>query len=174
MGKFDAFSGYFDGYLKEVSGQKLLPMLEDQLTSWPNFLERISEEDSLFRYAEGKWSIREIAGHINDTERIMTYRALSFARGEKQKLPGYDEDPYVAAGNFDRIPLADLSLEWQHIRKSTILFFAQLSNNELERVAYFSGTSLSVEGLAYLMAGHIGHHKKILEQRYLSALQGYA
>ena len=130
-------------------------------------LATIGEERSHYRYAPNKWSVKEVVGHLADSERIMSYRALSFARGEKRDLPGYEQDDYAATGRFDARPLADLMQEFAVIRASTIAMFRGFDDGMLRACGSASGCSFTVRALAYVICGHEIHHKKILRERYL-------
>lgn len=165
--RFSKYNGYFNGYIQRVCDQDLLVLLDEQRVQWSVYLEELPLEKWDYRYAEGKWSIKEMVGHINDTERIMSYRALSFARGEKQALPGYDENNYVDVANFADRSIESLIAEWEQIRMSTLMFFAHCSEEELQSEGIFSGEKLNVEGIGYLIGGHIHHHKEVIRNRYL-------
>lgn len=165
--RFSKYDGYFNGYIQRVSDQDLLVMLDEQRVQWSIYMEELPIEKWDYRYDEGKWSIKQMIGHINDTERIMCYRALSIARNEKQALPGYDENQYVDAANFDERSIESLIAEWEQIRMSTLMFFAHCSDEELQREGTFSGSQLNVEGIGYLIGGHIHHHKEVIRNRYL-------
>lgn len=127
----------------------------------------ISEEKSLHRYAPGKWSVKEVLGHVIDAERIFTYRALRFARNDHTPLAGFDQDPYIAAANFDARPWSDFVEEFEHVRRSTVLFFRGLTPEQALRCGVASEASVSVRALGYIIAGHELHHVKILRDRYL-------
>src|SRR5260370_27943630 len=117
------YQPYYGKYIALVQGDDLTGALERQLGDSLALLRGIRDDKSLHRYAPDKWSIKEMLGHIIDTERIFTHRALRFARNDKTPLPGFDQDPYVAAGGFDERAWSDLIAEFEHVRRSTILFF---------------------------------------------------
>ncbi len=127
---------------------------------------QFSEQQSLFRYEEGKWSIKELLGHMIDTEQIMSYRALSFYRGEKQSLAGFDENEYVREANFDAIPYSDLLERYEIIRKSSVALFKTFDAGQTSKTGQASGREMSVRALVYMIAGHEIHHWNILEERY--------
>ena len=128
---------------------------------------RISESKSLYRYEPGKWSIKEVLGHLIDAERIFTYRALRFARGDKTPLSGFDQDPYVAAGGFDARPWSELVAEFEHVRRSTSLFFRGLKPEDGLRSGPANNAEVTVRALGYIIAGHELHHGGILREKYL-------
>jgi len=132
-----------------------------------NFFKNISQEKLHFRYAEGKWTPIEILGHIIDTERILLYRALSIARGEKQSLLGFNEENYVKATNFDKKSLRSLLQQFKAQRKSTVLFFKSLGKRELGRMGKANQMPTNARVLAWFLAGHELHHLNILKERYL-------
>lgn len=119
-----------------------------------------------FRYAEGKWSAKEVVGHMIDTERILAYRLLCFARGEQQSLPGFDQDAFVAAGGFARRSLADLADEFRLVRLSTLALLQSLPEASLERQGQMDGECVGVKAMAYLIPGHAAHHMQVLKERY--------
>src|SRR5579871_1012493 len=128
---------YYGKYVSLVPGKHLTATLEAQAGQSLESLRGISEEKSLHRYEPGKWSIKEVLGHVIDAERIFTYRALRFARNDQTPLAGFEQDPYVAAANFDARHWRDLVAEFEHVRRSTILFFSGLTPEQANR----SGTA---------------------------------
>src|SRR5271154_2001246 len=127
------YQSYYGRYISLVPGHDLTKTLDTQLAQSLPILDTIEEQKSLYRYAPGKWSIKEVLGHLIDAERIFTYRALRFARRDPTPLPGFDQDPYVAAANFDSRPWDDSIAEFEHVRRSTILFFRALTPGDLLR-----------------------------------------
>lgn len=121
----------------------------------------------MHRYEPGKWSIKELLGHLIDSERIFTYRALRFARNDHAPLSGFDQDPYVAEANFDQRPWSELVAEFEHLRRSTILFFRGLKPESETRFGVANNASITVRALGYAIAGHELHHMRILREKYL-------
>ena len=142
------------------------------LLSRKNFdmLESVSEQQSNHRYAPGKWSIKQIIGHMADHERIMMYRALRFSRKDKTALPGYEQDLFVENGGFDDFLFTDLVQDFRNVRNSTISFMTMLSDDQLRYAGSASGQQLSVEDVLKATAGHEIHHINILKERYLRNL----
>lgn len=161
------YQSYYGRYISLVPGQDLIQTLDQQTASTLPVFGAISEEKSLYRYAPGKWSVKEVLGHLIDAERIFTYRALRFARKDPTPLHGFDQDPFVEAANFDSHPWSDLIAEFEHVRRSTILFFRALSPEDLLRFGTASGNAITVRALGYIVAGHELHHLAILRDRYL-------
>jgi len=156
----------FENYMKLIGERDVLSVLKDQTQQ--AFWHKIPNEKEHFRYAEGKWTVKEVFGHVLDCERIMAYRALSLARGEKQPLPGFDEDAYVAHAHFSERTLDSLAMEMHFVRASTIMLFASLREEDLLRKGVVNGKEISVRALAYVIAGHELHHIRILSERYLN------
>lgn len=161
------FQPYYGRYIALVTGHDLTATLEAQTVQTLPLLRGIHDEKSLHRYAAGKWSVKEVLGHLIDAERIFTYRALRFARNDQTPLPGFDQDPYVASGHFDSRPWNDLIAEFEHVRRSTILFFGSLTEEEAARSGVASENPITVRALGYIIAGHELHHMEILKERYL-------
>ena len=167
----DEYAPYFGRYIEQVGDGDVLEILRRQAGETAALLAGLSERDAGYRYGEGKWSIKEVVGHVADTERVMVYRAVCFARGEAAPLPGFDENAYVANAKFGARPLADLAAEFQAVRAATIPFFRGLDGEELVRRGSANNRPYSVRAVAYIVAGHERHHRTILEERYLPGLK---
>jgi hypothetical protein len=161
------YQSYYGKYISLVQGDDLTATLDQQLTDSLATLSRISEAQSLHRYEPGKWSIKEVVGHLIDSERIFTYRALRFARNDHTPLSGFDQDPYVIAGNFNDRPWSELVAEFEYVRRSTILFFRGLKPEAERRPGVANNAPITVRALGYVIAGHELHHMGILRERYL-------
>jgi DinB superfamily len=159
------YQSYYGRYISLVPGPDLVQTLDLQIAHTLPVLRAITEEKSLYRYAPGKWSIKEVLGHLIDAERIFTYRALRFARKDPTPLPGFDQDPYVEAAHFDSRAWNDLVAEFEHVRRSTILFFRALTPDDLLRSGTASGNAVTVRALGYITAGHELHQIAILRDR---------
>jgi len=162
----DEFAPYYATYINTVS-ENVLGELEHQVTSFPKFLKLIPDEKAYYAYAEGKWTIKEVVGHMIDTERIMAYRALRIARNDQTPLASFEEDHYVANASFNDRSLQDLSEEFAALRASNVYFFKSLSNLVYDRMGTASGKAVSVRALLYIIVGHVNHHWRIIEERYL-------
>ena len=163
------YAPYYGRYIALVSGGDVLAALRAQADDTLALLRTVPESRAGFRYAPGKWSVRELVGHIVDTERIFSYRALRFARNDRTPLPGYDENEYVRHASFDERTLADLAAEFRGVRDSTLFLFGHLSREAWGRRGAANDSEVSVRGLAYIIAGHELHHRGILRDRYLSS-----
>jgi hypothetical protein len=157
---------HFERYVSLVSGDDLLRLLENQERTVRDALRAISDQQAGARYAPGKWSVREVLGHIVDTERIFGCRALCIARGEAQSLPGFDENAYAAAAGHDAFPLAELAEEFVDLRRSHILMFRHLDPTAWHQSGLVNNKPMSVRAMAFIMAGHVRHHTLILAERY--------
>ena len=157
---------YFARYIQLVPETEILPALEAQMDVTSKFLHSIDEERASYRYAEGKWTIKQVVGHVGDAERIFAYRALAIARGEKNPLPGFDEDTYVRQGEFDSWKFADLVDGLGITRRSNILMFRNLAADAWDRRGVASDSPATVRALAYTLLGHERHHLKVLSERY--------
>jgi hypothetical protein len=157
---------YYCRYVDLVAPGDILGTLASQIDGNLAELRRVSEADSLKRYAPGKWSMREVLGHMIDTERIFAYRALRFARGDRTDLPGFEQDDYVAAAQFDRRPWAGLLEEFETVRRSNVLMFRGLGDEAWVRQGVANGNPMSVRAAAYVIAGHELHHMRVLREHY--------
>jgi len=161
----------FERYVSRVGEANVLAALSGQVAEIRATLAPVLGEFEGFRYAEGKWSVREVVGHLVDTERIMGYRAVCVARGETASLPGFDENAYVENASFDACPLAELLDELEHVRSGHLAFFRHLDPKAWPRVGAANAHPISVRALAYVMAGHPRHHLAVLRERYLPHLK---
>ncbi|MDQ3108328.1 MAG: DinB family protein [Bacteroidota bacterium] len=161
------YAAFYETYISKLNGQDPVHVLERLVLEFKALLSEVPDEKEGFRYAEGKWSVKEVVGHIIDTERILCTRALCIARGEKQSLPGFDENEYVAAANFDKRSLYELSREFGYVREGTLSFFKTLGEEELDRNGIANNNSVTPRVLLYVIAGHHLHHLGVLKERYL-------
>jgi len=160
------FAPYYKGYIGQVLEDDVITALEAELTESISFFRGIEEQASKSAYAEGKWTIREVVGHVIDTERVMSYRALRFARNDKTELPGFDQDEYIRGASFNDISLGDMLREFEHLRRSNILMFRNLSPEAWDRSGSANGKQISARALAFVIAGHEKHHRKVIKDRY--------
>jgi len=159
----------FSQYVTLVGEGDIIQTLEQQLENSLSLLRTISPEKANFRYAPDKWSVKELLGHLIDSERIFSYRALSFARNDQTSLPGYDQDDYVREGHFDTRNLADMVEEFATVRRTTIQLFRSLDDTEWMRHGKANENDVTVRALAYIIAGHELHHIGVLRSRYLQS-----
>ncbi len=161
------YSPTYEGSLSKVPDGNLLEILESQIDETVDLFSGLSEEKADYRYAPGKWSIKQVVGHMTDSERIMSYRALRFARGDGTALPGYDENVYVDEANFEKQTLAALAEELRALRMATLALFRSFDDDMWLRKGKASGFDFTVRALAYQIAGHEIHHVGIIRERYL-------
>jgi hypothetical protein len=160
---------YYFTYIDQVPAGDICETLESQLPDVLTLLRGVAEEKSLFRYAPGKWSIREVVSHVSDTERLFTFRALWFARGFDTPLPSFDQDVAILTAGADERSWNSHIEELSAVRASTIGFFRDLPGEAWGRRGIASDNPFSVRALAYITAGHLAHHARILRERYLTA-----
>lgn len=158
---------YYFTYIDQVKGDDALAAMREQLEAWPKRLAAVSEEQSLQRYAEGKWSIRELVNHVTDTERAFAFRALWFARGFDTPLPSYDQTIAAAGAAAGRVPWAAHIQEFKEVRQASISLYANMPAEGWARGGVASGNFVTVRALAFMLPGHVAHHARILEERYL-------
>jgi len=158
---------YYDRYITLVPGNDILAALEDQRRQMLLLLSGRTEAEGDLRYAPEKWSLKEVLGHLNDTERIMSYRALRIARGDATPIEGFEQDDYVRNGPFQQRPLADLIEDYIAVRRATVSLFRNLDEPAWTRRGTAADNEVTVRALAYIIAGHELHHRKILEEKYL-------
>ena len=162
----DEYGEYFHRYVQHSNGTDLFELLTAHRDEMLETFKKLDEEKALFRYEEGKWSVKEVIGHIIDTERIFNYRALALARGEKNAIPGYNHDQYMISADFDRYSLNDLKNQYAATREYTLSLFSSFSNEELMTKGVVNNSPFTVRALGYVIAGHEMHHRSILTKRY--------
>jgi len=163
----DEAASYYSKYINRITSDDIVEVLSAQLDETVGFLSGISEEQSLHRYAADKWSMRELLGHVNDTERVFMFRALWFARGFEDELPSFDQEIGFRAAGSDQVKWHDHVEEFRAIRSATLSFFRNLPDEAWSRRGVASGSPVTVRALAYIVAGHVSHHLAILKERYL-------
>jgi uncharacterized damage-inducible protein DinB len=160
------YAPFYAGYMKNVP-DNVIKALEEQLHSTNSFLKAIPQDKIDFRYAEGKWNIKEIVGHLIDNKRIMVYRALSISRNEKQSLPPFEQDDYVRESNYSKRDYTDLVDELRKVRESNLPMFKSFSEEILDRRGVANNTEVTVRAILFIIAGHEIHHINIIKERYL-------
>lgn len=152
-----------------VSDSDIFHLLEDQKSELISFLQRLPEHSWNFRYAEGKWSVKEILGHICDCELIFGYRAVCLARGEAQSLPGFDQNEYVKNGRFDELSNQQLLNLFLQVRDSNLAYFGTFNPFDWENKGTANGASFTAKAFPFIMAGHVAHHIEVIQKFYFKA-----
>ena len=163
----DEYNPYYETYISKVPNGNILDLLAGQIETVKKITGNISEEKGLHKYAPGKWTIKQLLGHINDTERVFSYRALRFSRNDKTLLPGFEQDDFVNESNSDNIKVSDLVEEFIKIRESNLVMFKNFTEEMWKRRGVASNNPISVRALPYIMFGHVEHHLNILKEKYL-------
>lgn len=164
------YNAYYQPYVSEVPEGNLLDHLAEQQATTTRFLASIPEAKAGYRYAPGKWSVKEVIGHISDAERVFSYRALRVARADATPLPGFDENAWVPAAGFDRRTLADIAAEFHAVRSASLALFRSLDAEAWARIGTASNHPISARALGWIVAGHERHHLRVLQERYLPHL----
>ena len=161
------FNPYYGRYIEKVPDGPIVDVLTSGMNETLALLRSIPDARGDHRYAPDKWSIKEVVGHVIDGERVFTYRALRFARNDQAPLAGFEQDDYVATGNFGSRTLRDLTDEFEAVRRATIELFRHFDETQFSRRGTAADSPVSVRALAYITAGHEIHHRTVLRERYL-------
>jgi hypothetical protein len=162
------YAPYYGKYVDQIPDDvDILDLLERQLGDTVHLLSGVSEERAAHRYAEGKWTLKEVVGHMVDTERVFAYRALCFARGDAGPFPSFEQDGYVANGGFAARALRDLVGEFVHVRRANVHMLRGLPPEAWERAGVASNVRFTVRAMPFILAGHERHHVQILKEKYL-------
>jgi uncharacterized damage-inducible protein DinB len=157
---------YFSFYIEQVDYQNVIEALTVNKDVVINLFKSMSEEQKNFRYDVGKWSPHEILGHLTDTERIFGYRALCIARGEKQSLPGFDENEYADGAKFSEIGFESLLEQYRLVRESSLALFSTFTEEVTSQIGNANGNAVSSKSLIWMIAGHEIHHLRVLKEKY--------
>ena len=161
------FAPYYNNYISQIGENAVIPILGSQAGEIRSILSDVPEEKGAYAYAEGKWTIKELLSHLIDGERIFAYRVLRISRGDKTPIEGFDQDDYIATSNANNRTFADLLDEFDHERQANLRLVKNLSEEASVRMGAASNNPVSVRALVYIMAGHVKHHLRILNERYL-------
>lgn len=165
--KKEEYVTYYQKYVDAILEEDLCVLLTRQAEELTALLGTVSEEQSSYRYAKGKWSIKEVLGHITDTERIMSYRLLRIGRGDTTDLAGFDENVYVQHASYEQLSMQQLLNDFSAVRHATSSLIRILPEEAWTRSGTANGGPVTARALAYIIAGHALHHKTILQERYL-------
>lgn len=164
------FQKYIQRYLDLVPGENILQELKNSEQKTSDVYSKLDEVSSLFRYAENKWTLKEVLQHLIDCERIFQFRALSISRGDQQNFPGFDEELYAKNSSADERKLSELTDEYSTVRASSILLFKSFTPEMLSKKGFANGNEIAVETIIKLIVGHNLHHLNVIKERYLSEL----
>ncbi len=165
----DETSHYYHGYIAQVPGEHIGNYLAEQVPELERLLSHLDDAAARSAYAPGKWSVKEVVGHLSDVEQIFAYRLLRIARGDATPLPGFDENAYVPAGRFDERPLGALLDGLRAMRAGTIALAQGVPADAWNRRGTASNAPFSARALVYIIVGHTTHHARVLRERYLAA-----
>jgi hypothetical protein len=160
------YPSYYEPYLEKIPEASFSQLIQDQISEVRNLFAAKPACWESIAYAEGKWTPKEVLGHIIDTERIMTFRALCFARGEKQSLPGFDENQYVLSAQFSKVPLEDLLNDFEAQRKALVTMVKTFSPDSLDMAGLANQKPITPRALLWIIPGHFIHHLQVLNSRY--------
>ncbi|WP_336790910.1 DinB family protein [Paenibacillus sp. MMO-177] len=163
------YNDFFTRYIGLAPEGNLITLLEEQQAETNRIFSGLSEDQADYRYAEGKWSLKEVLGHVTDTERIMSYRLLRIARGDQTPLPGFDQDAYMEGNPFDGLAVTDLLDNYNAVRQATIVLLKQLPAEAYTRSGIANQSPLTARSIAYIMYGHERNHLTIIQERYLNS-----
>lgn len=164
----DEYAPYYGRYISQVPAGDLVEVMEAQAAAFTGCLGGLDEAAANFRYAPGKWTLKEIVGHLADTERVFVYRALSLARGDSSPLPGVEPDAWMPQARFQDRSLDGLLGEWSAVRQASLAFLRGLPEDIDFNRGMASGCPFSVRALVYVVPGHLQHHMAVIRERYLS------
>ena len=163
----DEFASYYAKYIELVPSANIVSTLREQQAGTAEFISTLTNDQGNSRYEPGKWSVKEVIGHIIDCERIFAYRALRFARNDKVELSGFEQDGYVENGAFDDRTLSDLAQEYSHVRSATLDLLEHLTDEAWSRRGVANGNEVSVRAIAWIIGGHELHHVSGIRSNYL-------
>ncbi|WP_424766521.1 DinB family protein [Paenibacillus sp. sgz302251] len=163
----EEYNAYYEQYIGLMGEMDIIDALEAQLESTRSLLVSVTEEQGNYRYAAGKWSLKEVIGHISDNERVMSYRLLRAARGDKTQLPGYEQDHFIQGSSFHDWSMEQTIEDYRSVRRATLTLLRGLSDEAWTRLGAANNSNISVRALAYIIAGHELHHMRFIQERYL-------
>jgi len=168
--KSSEYATFYSGYIDAVPVGNIFQTLEFQLDETLSLFQNLKEEQGLFKYAEGKWTLKEVLGHIIDSEWIFSNRALRFSRSDQTELPGFDQDDYISNANFNKLELKNIIDQFYHLRKANLLLFKSFSKDQTLNIGIANKNIISVRALIYITSGHQKHHIEVVKERYLPIL----
>lgn len=168
----DEFAEFYAGYIQRATARgDVLTALPKQIDEIKVALGNLTDEQALFRDAPQEWSIKEVMGHLNDVERVFSYRLLRVSRNDPTALPGFEQNDYVREAGFDKFPIRDLVQEFEHLRRANILAINNMDEESTRRLGTASGYPVSARALIHMLVGHVDHHMASLNEKYLPGIQ---
>jgi uncharacterized damage-inducible protein DinB len=161
------YPAYFQRYISLVPDGEIIEILSQFQQETSLILSRLSEEVGSYRYEKDKWSIKEVIGHIIDTERVFTFRALGFARDKDTHLPPFDQDIYIENSNYHQRSLLEIAEEFRTVRENSIIFFKSLDDETTKNIGSTSDYNMSLRTIPYIIVGHELHHRRVIENKYI-------
>lgn len=158
---------YYGNYINRVKTNNLINALQENENDFISLSKTIPEQKANYKYADGKWTVKEVIRHLSDAERIFAYRALTFARNDKNPLPGFEENDYVPESNCANQTLSEIAEEWVSVRAATIALFKSFTSEMSLRKGLANGKEISVRALGFVIVGHTVHHAEVIRERYL-------
>lgn len=167
----DEYAPSYSDYIERAAAADLRDLLPRQIEVLHSLLDRLSDEQACFRFGPQEWSVKEMIGHVDDVERVFSYRLLRISRGDGTPLPGFDQNDYVRESNFDQRSMQDILMEFEFLRRANLIMINNLTDAMLDLRGTASGFTVSVRGLIYMIPGHVEHHIASLHQNYLPHLK---
>jgi len=165
------YAPFYQDYIQRaIAKQDILAALPQQIDDIKSALGKLTDEQALFKFAPVEWSIKELVGHLNDVERVFSYRLLRISRNDATPLPGFEQEDYVRAAGFDNHPISELISEFEHLRRANILAINNMTGTAIDQRGTASGVNVSARALIYMLVGHVEHHMASLHEKYLPAL----
>lgn len=164
----EEYAPFYADYVQRGQARgDVLAALPKQIDEIRAALGGLTDEQALYKFGPAEWSIKEVVGHLNDVERVFSYRLLRIARGDGTPLPGFEQEDYIRAADYDRVPLAELLQEFESLRRANILMVSHLDDEAVGRLGTASGAIVSVRALIYMLVGHVEHHMACIHEKYL-------
>ena len=167
----DEYASFYADYVQRaIAREDVLAALPKQIDEVGSALDHLSDQQALYKFGPAEWSIKEVIGHLNDVERVFSYRLLRIARGDGTPLPGFDQEDYIRAAGYDNVPLAELLNEFELLRRANILMISHLDDEAVSRLGAASGATVSARALIYMLVGHVEHHMACIHEKYLPGI----
>ena len=158
---------YADYVQRAIARENVLAALPKQIDEVCSALGSLTDSQTLYKFGPAEWSIKEVVGHLNDVERVFSYRLLRISRADQTPLPGFEQEDYVRAAGYDDVPLAELLSEFEMLRRANILLISHLNDEAVSRLGTASGATISARALLYMLVGHVEHHMACIHEKYL-------